>query len=822
TLDGNRKVVGKAMTATKCGEVSRLEYATPGDRKVAGYRYTVLSKDGGELYSNTFIFPTAAAAPKLHTMKIAKPLYKELLSRNYPPQRDFHGFQWMFGAGLGGYTNIFGLQTAIPTSDWDIACEHKATGMANYANVTMIDWLNTKVFSKELGTPLAIMPRVLNKNVKSGLDYNMPVVPEIKKLYLDDVRTIASAKDRGVRLMVFGDEMAEVTESVVIENFKKHPDNVELQALDKKIKEKYGQGRYGIPKTAEEGDPLAWIAYRRGINEELVALFHEAYALAKSINPELIVVTDDPVSNMSKLYSFADWRGAFDIATHQLYPRNNAAVDSFGFMTRYLAQLTDAKEIWPCAHVEEYGASMTPEEVLCKLSACVRNGATGFHYYLNDSTGRRSKKKYMIHERWGAPDRYEVELNAQKLLSRMPRLKVQKYDSAVFVATDSLRAVPGLMFRRPPTSDMYLHGFMGYGAGVNYRFINELTMQNLKGFKFIATVSNEYIPKETFEQLKKYVKDGGTLIVINQNAFSHTPEGADLAAERAEFTGIAATAANDGANTFIYKGITVPTAAIHSAKFTLAAGAKVLASFDNGTPAVVEKRFGKGRVLTLAANPCIAKLAGNAEWNGFFLKLAKDCGAKVSCDIWRFQLPDSLLPKPQPIPGKCLTDNYVKWEHYIPRVLNKGGVTGSYTLSPEPKHVKDVSSGEIPFAKGKLTDRPRAVVADSACEQKGSWANWAVSWRDEEGPITISCKLSEQRPLTSVKLFVSGIWQDAALEIGGRKYEYPCPKDYNKDPLSVRMVEMKLPQAVAASDFKVTIGAGKVNLTIAEMEIWSE
>ena len=164
----------------------------------------------------------------------------------------------------------------------------------------------------------------------------------------------------------------------------------------------------------------------------------------------------------------------------------------------------------------------------------------------------------------------------------------------------------------------------------------------------------------------------------------------------------------------------------------------------------------------------------------------------------------------------------MKWEHYIPRVLNKGGVTGSYTLSPEPKHVADVSSGEIPFAKGKLTDRPRAVVADSACEQKGSWANWAVSWRDAEGPITIGCRLSEQRPLTAVKLFVSGTWQDAALEVGGRKYEFPCPKDCNKDPLSVRLVEMKLPQAVEASEFKVTIGAGKVNLTIAEMEVWSE
>ena len=79
-LDENMKAIGTLEAA--CGrELSKAEYATPGDRKVFGYKYEITGKSGDGRYSGVFMFPKATVAAKLHTMKIAKPLFKELFSR---------------------------------------------------------------------------------------------------------------------------------------------------------------------------------------------------------------------------------------------------------------------------------------------------------------------------------------------------------------------------------------------------------------------------------------------------------------------------------------------------------------------------------------------------------------------------------------------------------------------------------------------------------------------------------------------------------------------------------------------------------------------
>ena len=428
----------------------------------------------------------------------------------------------------------------------------------------------------------------------------------------------------------------------------------------------------------------------------------------------------------------------------------------------------------------------------------------------------------MIHERWGAPDRYAVEIGAQKLLAKMPRLAFPEYDAALFTAADSLRAIPGIVNRQSPSRDLYLHGYLGYGAGVNYRFINELTLQNLDRFKLIVSAENNYISTEAFKTLQEYVRRGGTILLVNQDAFCFTPEGKDLTEQRRNFTGVDVSWASQSPVSFNYGGKKIPVSSIRCAKLRPIGNAKVLSKFQNGDPALVSNQFGKGRVVTLAANPCIAKLAGNEEWKAFFLEFCKECKAKTNCDIWRFQLPESLLPKPIRIPGKCITNNFVAWEHFIPTTPNNSGLSGSYTLSPAPLRCKDKSEGEIPFSEGKLTDRPKAVVAPSVCENKGNLGDWVVSWGKVDAPISIKCTWSEPRPIRKVKLYVSDIWRDASLEIGGHVLNFKCPKDFNKYPLSVREVVMELPDPVVSDRLSITIGADSNVLTIAEMEIWCD
>jgi len=405
----------------------------------------------------------------------------------------------------------------------------------------------------------------------------------------------------------------------------------------------------------------------------------------------------------------------------------------------------------------------------------------------------------------------------------MPRIKFpQKYDAAVFTSIDSLRAIPGLMLRRSPDKDMYLHGYLGYGAGVNYRFINEACMNNLNDYKYIATNENTYVSREAFNTLKQYVQNGGVLLILGQEPFKFTPEGDDLFADSQPFIGVKHIGSSQNPVSFKYVGLNVPVTAIRCSKLELLPGATAVAKFANGDPAIVECKHGKGKIVTLAANPCMAKLAGNQEWKEFFLKFSKECGAKTQCDFWRFQLPDSLLPKQQVIAGKCLTNNFVKWEHFDPTTPNQSDVTGSYTLFPEPNYGKDVATGDVPFEKGKLTDRPRAIQGPSACLDKSNWSDWAVGWKKVGQPIGISSRWSSPQNVKSVKLYVSGTWRSAFLEIGGKRYDYPCPDGFNDYTMSVRLVEMKLPQSVNASELKITLEFNPEIVIISEMEIWSE
>ncbi|MBP5641059.1 MAG: hypothetical protein J6X55_16380 [Victivallales bacterium] len=822
TFDRSSKTISSFQLKTSHGIDTKFDFSDKAKRKIAGYKYSVFADDvKTPVYSNVFTIPAIASEKKQQAMSITNPLFKELLGDEFPPRRDWCGIQWVFGAGNPGNMQGFALQNGMAFSNKDFCKEYASTGMAVYVNVTMVDWVKTKLYGEEFNTPIAAMPRVLEKNMKYPGSHSVIVIPDVRRLWLEDVKTIASSK--GVKAITFADEVSESVEARLISDFKKFPDNQEILAFDAKIKQKYGQGKYGIPKDENERDPLAWIAYRRALNDELVSLYHEAYKLAKNINPAIVVISDDPSGHQNSLYAFADWKGAVDIVTHQLYPRHNPNVDSFGFLTRYISTLTEAKEIWPCPHVEEYATSFEPQDVLYKLSSAMRNGATGFHYYLNDTVGRRSGKKYLIHEYFGAPDRYAVEIAAQKYVASMPRIKIPKeYDVAVFTSIDSLRAIPGLILRRSPDKDMYLHGFLGYGAGVNYRFINEACLDNLKNYRFIVTNENTYVSHEAFNALVQYVQNGGILLILGQEPFKFTPEGEDLLPKSEPFMGVKFIGASQNPMSFKYDGINVPVTAIRCSKVELLPGATAVARFANGDPAIVECRHGTGKVLTLSANPCMAKLAGNKEWNEFFLKFSKACGAKTQCDFWRFQLPDSLLPKQETNAGKCLTNNFVKWEHFEPTTPNQSDVTGSYLFSPEPNLSKDVVTGDIPFNKGKLTDRPRAVNGPSVCLGKSRWTDWAVAWNKVEQPICINCRWSSAKNVKSVKLYVSGIWRKASIEIGGEKFDYPCGMDFNDDSLSVRLVEMSLPHSVNANELKITLEQNPETVTISEMEIWSE
>ncbi len=813
TFDSAGKKLGEFRSRCAPGSGGSIKWRRSRE-KVAGFNYSLyqLEPERKKIYSNSFAFTQLRRVRQ--TMHIKEPLFESLLDESKTRKMDYSGFLWLFSYPFSSNMAAFTRQYAVA---YDLMNYHellKNIGLMPLYSPGSYNW-----WEKNLPEGNDIVPGVTfafaSKNaLPKGLENSMTIVPEVKELYLQALREMAAKP--GILAISLGDEIGHYNERKLVSymhgSAEVHPSIV---AMDKRIKTEFGRGKYGIPK-AEEKDPLAWIAYRRFLEQELNKLFTDAAAEARKINPYIIIVSEDPVGNLNIVYDFSKWKNICDVVTHQLYPRNEN-IDYGGFLTRYLADLSGVEQVWPCPHVEEYAANFTPSEVLDELSSAIRNGANGFQYFLNDSRGRFSKTKYIISEYWGAPDRYETLMNVIKLMRTMPALKEYPRDAAVFVSTDSLRAYPG--FTSLPEDEVILHGFLGNGAGVNYSFINESTLDDLKRFKIIFTANSKYIPEDALLKLERYVEQGGMLVLLDPEALSFNPEGEKLDAVRSRITGIAEISGWGSAQAMQYMGENVSYCGAKYAKVRLLPGADAAATFDDGV-AIVRNRLGKGACLTFTANPCTANLAGSANWKHLFEKLSSSAGCQVKSPIWRFRLPEKLAEyTPQKVAGVCHTGNHISWSSFKMDQSCNSDVSGHYSFAPQPDYIKDASAEQISFSSGKLTDRARAALAKSAALGATAWWQWVVGYKPGDSQITVNFAFNKKVPVKRARLWVCGDVREYEFSAGGKKTAY---RGKWRNGMLMEMIDLELPENVTTDNAQIKISGGSNTLIIAEAEVWSE
>jgi len=162
----------------------------------------------------------------------------------------------------------------------------------------------------------------------------------------------------------------------------------------------------------------------------------------------------------------------------------------------------------------------------------------------------------------------------------------------------------------------------------------DMTAQNLKGRKVLALGGSTAIAPEIQDAIRAYVRDGGTLVTVycadgagfpGCNSYGHAARlresaltqsfgsggdkvhlgdvfGVVKASGRGPRRSVALNAAPVSLaafNDLVQEKKWVDTPACVEA-LELAPGAKVLATFDDGSPAVFENAFGKGRAITFA------------------------------------------------------------------------------------------------------------------------------------------------------------------------------------------------------------------------------
>jgi len=711
---------------------------------------------GAKLYRNEISLRKPGTEPKKRVWQLSDPLYEELLSDAptclvrdgavyWFPEID-HGKFWLFGCQYG--------VRYVKAEKYAMLAEHLLRPLNNSYVLTTPAYNAFEHYRKH-GVKSILYPNTKGVKYAEGVPVTFLLDPASVEKYLADVRSTLAEYGDVIWAVTFGDEVVDIVESRGIQLFteyaEKHP---YIKQVDAQVKAQYGAGRFGIPQSKADKNAFRWIAYRRWLTANLNGLLAKLAKTVRETRPGTLVISDDPVA-LHHALDYSGMRAHADIVTHQLYPRRDATYPYFGYITKTLADLSGVAEVWPCPHVEEYGISYRPEEVLEELSQVVRNGGTGFQLYLSDTVGRRKGKRCLMNEFHGAPDRWQVITAVLAELRRTRKLRFPDPDCAILYGTDTIASHPD---RSVSESLPCQYTLLGPLARSFFVFVDEYQIErgeiDLTRFRALYVPDARYVRRSTASALRTYVEAGGTLVATDPRALSSFSDGADSGSLRSELFGVTA-AGTKRRRTLTYAGRTLPVLGA-AYNVTPSADAEIVARFDDGTPAMVTHRVGKGSCWYLATSPCTRKALADTGWQAFFSELQEKLGVKTGRDIWRFRFPASLI-EPRATPkGKCLTNNHVSWRSFKPILDCNVDSAGSYTYSMPPDNIGDQGgTGAVSFAKGDLTDRCAAPEAGDVISKKSKIQDWIVRYR-KANPFDITFDLRQPREVHRVRVFFTG------------------------------------------------------------------
>ena len=205
---------------------------------------------------------------------------------------------------------------------------------------------------------------------------------------------------------------------------------------------------------------------------------------------------------------------------------------------------------------------------------------------------------------------------------------------------------------RPVHAPYTLYTLLGEHNAMWFRFISKHKM-DLTGIKLL------YIPRMRFTdpvitaKIVSFVRDGGTIVVLDPDFMTYNIDGTAVP-ERELLIGTKLQKRELFIPRLQYGKHQLPLSKVmylqlpesgklHAYNFAqLPAGAKVLATYNDKKPAIIERPFGKGKVIFSAALAFGSSDVATAPqgWKNFTADLGKAVGEKSNLDIWFFELPE--------------------------------------------------------------------------------------------------------------------------------------------------------------------------------------
>jgi len=766
TVSADGREIGSRHATVAAGEERALsaEYTVPAaGEPVLQFAVAV---DGAQVYASE-VRALPAAPPQPRTWVVEDPLFRELLGDEPPGWASEGAMMWRHPllAHVLRPTAVRLATEYVLEDAWEMFGDNRLIAVGGGQPQG-----ETKEYMERYGVQYTAY--ISEPRDEWLLD------PETMQDYLDRVEERLSQPHPHLFAIFAGDEHEEQAIRKGMELMADPPEGYDyIHEANREVMERFGGGKWGIPKGEADRNPYRRIAYLRWVNEKMRERARRLREVVKRLDPEMPIISTDPVGGVHG-YEFSRQAPYYDIFTHQYLPRGQRWRQYLGFLSKVLADLTES-EVWPCVHIENYAFATTPDEALEEMSQVIRNGGHGFHLYMPDTANAGKTLGDTRVTMFGSPRRHHTVMNIVRMTTRMPRpVYPDPGRVAVFYNDDCLQAEG---YHAPGRTHWYrteaCYTFLGPIARSWFEFIdvgNVLDEGPLaERYDLIWVPTAKYQQPEVVDRLEQFVRDGGTLICADPTAFSTDLLGNDTGRRRVEIFGVEVGDRVE-AQTLLP---TVPwwsqgALEMHAPAQALKPVAPVMTmiEYDDGTPAVTARRLGQGLAIMWGTNPFQFSANEDPLWREWFTMWAEELGMQTGHDIWRFQYPQTAIWRAQPARGVCLTNNHVLWQEEVPHFPNNVVTGGSYSYSIAPDAMPEaIAQGpEISFEEGNLTDR-RQSIRDEKTEPAGYKlyvnpdSRWMVSWERTE-PVSVVFDLGGVYTVNQLRLWYRDQMPEVTVE----------------------------------------------------------
>jgi|GEM_PF-2034076 len=604
---------------------------------------------------------------------------------------------------------------------------------------------------------------------------------------------------------------------------------------DDEVRREYGFGKYGLPESKESATPFERIALQYWSIERFNKHARQAADAARRESATVDIVSDIAVAGLYPM-GYERARGTYGYITQQMTNGSGPYRQSCAFATKMAGDLAGVPVRAGC-HIEHYLGSLSGAEANEVLSSVFRVGGRSLALWLIDWFGKTGSDMH------GAPERYRQILHVLRQLPEMRQLRFPKPDGAILYSNISHYGEH--WWGGAGLDHEVAFTLLGPRARSWFQFVSDFQIAdrtvNLGRFKVLYVPRCVYQDDETVDRIRGFVGPGGTLVAATPHVFRWRPDGTERKTLPVDLAGVHATgkrptpgafrivAGNDMPALSAMAATPIPVFADEVLSIELA-GARSLAEFADGQPAVMVNKVGQGRVVTFAVNPFRHNALSNRTWWQFFKALQQDLGCGVDRDIWRFRFPLQAETPESPYPEDllCLTGNACGWRRDRPALGPNAARPFTCTYSDVPDLIAEEHPGRTRWDRrtGDLFDRPESLRADPLRGRKPlteELAPWVVGWQQTDA---VTVRLEFEAPVTAseARLWLHGQIPGTTVGVvSGPDKAFTSLATLNAWGHSGEDVrELRLGFAPAkAKVFEIRFGARpRGPFIISEMELW--